>query len=210
MSSRRRYSAGHDVNRECRADVGGEWGVAGVGHLTCAICDYGAAMLSALGCVLALRARQTTGRGQMREVAAGSPRWRSRRESSSFTTDAPTWRTATPNIGAARHCRDAIDVATATGSVSQSPSRAIGTRCPRYAAARSCRMMKPHARHPRARSRKRWKITSQSSIAPRRYDRGLAGIPAAPVRKVSELFDDPQVVSNELIAEGRSIRHTAV
>lgn len=33
-------------------------------YLTCAICDYGAAMLSALGCILALRARQRTGAGQ--------------------------------------------------------------------------------------------------------------------------------------------------
>ena len=33
-------------------------------YLTCAICDYGAAMLSAYGCILALRARQKTGLGQ--------------------------------------------------------------------------------------------------------------------------------------------------
>jgi crotonobetainyl-CoA:carnitine CoA-transferase CaiB-like acyl-CoA transferase len=33
-------------------------------YLTCAICDYGAAMLSAFGCILALQARHRTGRGQ--------------------------------------------------------------------------------------------------------------------------------------------------
>jgi len=38
-------------------------------YLTCAICDYGAAMLSALGCVLAVRARQLTGRGQFCETS---------------------------------------------------------------------------------------------------------------------------------------------
>ncbi|MDB5108212.1 MAG: CoA transferase, partial [Candidatus Binatus sp.] len=38
-------------------------------YLTCAICDYGAAMLSALGCVLALRARELTGRGQFCETS---------------------------------------------------------------------------------------------------------------------------------------------
>ncbi len=38
-------------------------------YLTCAICDYGAAMLSALGCVLALRARQASGRGQFCETS---------------------------------------------------------------------------------------------------------------------------------------------
>ncbi len=38
-------------------------------YLTCAICDYGAAMLSALGCVLALRARQRLGRGQLCETS---------------------------------------------------------------------------------------------------------------------------------------------
>ena len=37
-------------------------------YLTCAICDYGAAMLAAFGCVLALRARQQTGRGQLCET----------------------------------------------------------------------------------------------------------------------------------------------
>jgi CoA:oxalate CoA-transferase len=38
-------------------------------YLTCAICDYGAAMLSAFGCVLALRAREITGRGQFCETS---------------------------------------------------------------------------------------------------------------------------------------------
>jgi crotonobetainyl-CoA:carnitine CoA-transferase CaiB-like acyl-CoA transferase len=38
-------------------------------YLTCAICDYGAAMLSAFGCVLALAARQTSGRGGLCETS---------------------------------------------------------------------------------------------------------------------------------------------
>ena len=38
-------------------------------YLTCAICDYGGAMISALGCVMALRARQQTGRGQFCETS---------------------------------------------------------------------------------------------------------------------------------------------
>jgi CoA:oxalate CoA-transferase len=38
-------------------------------YLTCAICDYGAAMLSAFGCVLALRAREITGHGQFCETS---------------------------------------------------------------------------------------------------------------------------------------------
>jgi crotonobetainyl-CoA:carnitine CoA-transferase CaiB-like acyl-CoA transferase len=38
-------------------------------YLTCAICDYGAAMLSAFGCVLALAARQTTGGGGLCETS---------------------------------------------------------------------------------------------------------------------------------------------
>lgn len=38
-------------------------------YLTCALCDYGAAMLAALGCVLALYARQRTGRGQYCETS---------------------------------------------------------------------------------------------------------------------------------------------
>jgi len=38
-------------------------------YLTCAICDYGAAMLSAFGCVLALRARGQLGRGQFCETS---------------------------------------------------------------------------------------------------------------------------------------------
>src|SRR5208282_5931420 len=38
-------------------------------YLTCAICDYGAAMISAFGCVLALRARERTGRGQFCETS---------------------------------------------------------------------------------------------------------------------------------------------
>ncbi len=38
-------------------------------YLTCAICDYGAAMLSAFGCLLALHARKRTGRGQFCETS---------------------------------------------------------------------------------------------------------------------------------------------
>jgi crotonobetainyl-CoA:carnitine CoA-transferase CaiB-like acyl-CoA transferase len=38
-------------------------------YLTCAICDYGAAMLSAYGCVLGLAARRHTGRGQFCETS---------------------------------------------------------------------------------------------------------------------------------------------
>lgn len=38
-------------------------------YLTCAICDYGAAMLSALGCLLALSARRRTGCGQLCETS---------------------------------------------------------------------------------------------------------------------------------------------
>ncbi|MGH7986353.1 MAG: CaiB/BaiF CoA transferase family protein [Candidatus Binataceae bacterium] len=38
-------------------------------YLTCAICDYGAAMLSAFGCILALHARQSSGRGQFCETS---------------------------------------------------------------------------------------------------------------------------------------------
>jgi crotonobetainyl-CoA:carnitine CoA-transferase CaiB-like acyl-CoA transferase len=38
-------------------------------YLTCAICDYGAAMLSAMGCVLALQARTRSGGGQLVETS---------------------------------------------------------------------------------------------------------------------------------------------
>jgi crotonobetainyl-CoA:carnitine CoA-transferase CaiB-like acyl-CoA transferase len=38
-------------------------------YMTLPICDYGAATLSALGCILALRARQVTGRGQLCETS---------------------------------------------------------------------------------------------------------------------------------------------
>jgi crotonobetainyl-CoA:carnitine CoA-transferase CaiB-like acyl-CoA transferase len=38
-------------------------------YLTCAICDYGAAMLSAFGCILGLAARNRTGHGQFCETS---------------------------------------------------------------------------------------------------------------------------------------------
>lgn len=38
-------------------------------YLTCAICDYGAAMLSAYGCVLAINARERSGVGQLCETS---------------------------------------------------------------------------------------------------------------------------------------------
>ncbi|MGO9606818.1 MAG: CaiB/BaiF CoA transferase family protein [Candidatus Binataceae bacterium] len=84
-------------------------------YLTCAICDYGAAMISALGCVTALRARELTGRGQFCETSLLQAAMALQAGEFIFYRGRPTSRTATPSIAAGRHCRAPTDAAMTRG-----------------------------------------------------------------------------------------------
>src|SRR5208282_920271 len=171
-------------------------------YLTCAICDYGAATLSALGCVLALRARQTTGRGQMCEASllqaalafqAGEFIFYDRRPDMENGDAEYRGRAA---LSRCYRCRDGrwIGIAIAEPRHWDAMSALRGGAIVPYDEAASEPPQGPLA------------AALEDYFAKLDHDEalrslGLAGIPAAPVRKVSELFDDPQAVANELIAE---------
>ena len=171
-------------------------------YLTCAICDYGAAMLSALGCVLALRARQTTGRGQMCEASllqaalafqAGEFIFYDRRPDMENGDAEYRGRAA---LSRCYRCRDGhwICIAIAEPRHWDAMSALRGGAILPYDEAACAPPEGPLAKALEDYFAKLDRAEALRSL-------GLAGIPAAPVRKVSELFDDPQVVSNELIAE---------
>ena len=171
-------------------------------YLTCAICDYGAAMLSALGCVLALRARQTTGRGQMCEASLLQAAMAFQAGEFIFYNGRPDLENGAAEYrgGAALsrcyRCRDGrwIRIAIAEPRHWDAMSTLRGIATSPYDDAASEPPVGPLA------------AALEDHFAKLDHDEALrsleqAGIPAAPVRKIKELFDDPQVVSNELIAE---------
>ena len=171
-------------------------------YLTCAICDYGAAMLSAFGCVLALRAREVTGRGQFCETSL-------LQSSMAFQAGEFIFYDGRPDMenGAAEHrgrsalarayqCRDAewlfISIA------DQSGWDALRTALPAL----------PNLSWSEA-SRESNDGRLAASLAEEfaRLDRGDAlatlaknRVPATVVNHFKDLFDDPQVSANELIA----------
>ena len=173
-------------------------------YLTCAICDYGAAMLSALGCVLALRARQITGRGQRCEVSLLQAAIATQAGEFVFYAGRPDLE----NGDAEYRGRSALSRCYRCGdgrwlSIAIAQPRdwdAMRTLLAGAAAAASY----DDAAHEPAAGRLAAALEDYFAKLERTEAmRSLraAGIPADVVSKVKELFDDPQVTANELIAE---------
>ena len=138
-------------------------------YLTCAICDYGAAMLSAFGCVLALRARERLGRGQPVKLRCCSPQWLSRRANSSSTTAGPIWKMVGRNPMAVRHSAAPTSAAMESGCLFMSRNRRSGKRCAACASSQPIRRMRrPRASKRTACSRRRSPRHSQPSTVRRR------------------------------------------
>ncbi len=172
-------------------------------YLTCAICDYGAAMLSAFGCVLALRARQRTGRGQLCETSLLQAAMAFQAGEFAFYPGRPDME----NGGTESRGRSAL-------------SRAYSCRDgkwlfisltdePQWNALRTILPGLPNADWDAAAAQ-----PSEGALAAAladqfaRLDRDDAlaalkksAIPATRVNHIGELFDDPQVLANDLIAE---------
>jgi crotonobetainyl-CoA:carnitine CoA-transferase CaiB-like acyl-CoA transferase len=172
-------------------------------YLTCAICDYGAAMLSALGCVLALRARQLTGRGQMCETSLLQSAIAFQAGEFVFYDDRPDMEKGDAEYrgpSALSRCYQCSGDRWLYLSITEpghwDAMRVLcggGAGAPFIEAARES----PDGR---------------LSVELSRYFAGLdrnealhslkrAGIPAAPVNRIKELFGDPQITANGLIAE---------
>jgi crotonobetainyl-CoA:carnitine CoA-transferase CaiB-like acyl-CoA transferase len=172
-------------------------------YLTCAICDYGAAMLSAFGCVLALRARELTGRGQFCETSLLQSAMAFQAGEFAFYRGRPdmedggTEYRGRSALSRAYQCRNGewlfISVSNETqwNALLKMLLWASNTD---WAAASA--------------ESNEGKLATALAVQFRSVDRaelleGLAEaqVPATPVNQIRELFDDPQVVANELIAE---------
>ncbi|MGP0086812.1 MAG: CaiB/BaiF CoA transferase family protein, partial [Steroidobacteraceae bacterium] len=172
-------------------------------YLTCAICDYGAAMLSAFGCVLALRARERTGRGQLCETSLWQAAMAFQAGEFAFYPGRPDME----NGGAENRGRSAL-------------SRAYGCRDgewlfisltddTQWNALLTILPALPNTNWDAAAAEPN-EGTLAAALAEQfaKLDRNDAlaalnksAIPATRVNHLSELFDDPQVVANGLIAE---------
>jgi crotonobetainyl-CoA:carnitine CoA-transferase CaiB-like acyl-CoA transferase len=172
-------------------------------YLTCAICDYGAAMLSALGCVLALRARELTGRGQFCETSLLQASMAFQAGEFIFYDGRPDMENGHTEyrgrsaLSRAYRCRDGewlfISVSRADEwsalrkmfASLQTLDFAAASREPNDGALASA-LESEFAR------------VDRSDALPKLID---ARVPATPVHHFADLFDDLQVIANELTVE---------
>ncbi len=172
-------------------------------YLTCAICDYGAAMLSALGCVLALRARELTGRGQFCETSLLQSAMAFQAGEFAFYAGRPDMENGSPEnrgrsaISRAYSCRDGEWLFISLSNETQ--WKALLTILPGL----------PNTNWDTASTEPNegalaTALADQFALLNR--DDALAllkksAIPATRINHTRELFDDPQVVANDLIAD---------
>jgi crotonobetainyl-CoA:carnitine CoA-transferase CaiB-like acyl-CoA transferase len=176
-------------------------------YLTCAICDYGAAMLSAFGCALALRARARLGRGQLCETSLLQSAMAFQQGEFIFYDGRPDLENGRPEsrgrsaLCRAYQCRDAGWIFVHAAA----PTEWEAMR-------RVCRLDTDAAYEAAARAPEDGPLAEAIAAALMAVDRaealaalGAAGVPALPTHRIAELFDDPQVRANELLAE---LRHS--
>ncbi len=172
-------------------------------YLTCAICDYGAAMLSAFGCVLAMRARELTGRGQFCETSLLQSAMAFQAGEFAFYPGRPNMENgAAENRGRsalsrAYQCRDNEWLFI---SVSDEPQlKALLTILPGLPSANwETAVTEPNEGGLAESLAEQFaKLDREDTLAALKDAR----IPATRVNHTRELFDDPQVAANDLIAE---------
>ncbi len=172
-------------------------------YLTCAICDYGAAMLSAFGCILALRARQKTGLGQFSSTTLLQASMAFQAGEFIFYDGRPDMENGAPErrgasaLSRTYQGRDGEWLFLAVDSSTQWRAlREIFPSLPKVA-------YEAAAREP-----ENGKLASNLVEEFQKLDRNdalsrlaAASIPAAPVNHFRDLFSDPQIAANELLAE---------
>ena len=172
-------------------------------YLTCAICDYGAAMLSAFGCVLALRARELTGRGQFCETSLLQSAMAFQAGEFAFYPGRPDMENGDPEyrgrsaLSRAYQCRDGEWLFISLSDETQ--WKALLAIMPEL----------PNTKWDTAAEEpNEGALAAALAEQFAKFDRDEAltrlkksAIPATLVTHARELFDDPQVVANELIAE---------
>ena len=172
-------------------------------YLTCAICDYGAAMLSAFGCVLALRAREITGRGQFCETSLLQSAMAFQAGEFAFYPGRPDMENGSAEnrgrsaLSRAYQCDDGKWLFISLSNETQ--WRALLTILPEM----------PNTNWETASTEPNEGALAEAlaeQFAKLDRDDALAAlkksaIPATPINHTRELFDDPQVIANDLIAE---------
>ncbi len=172
-------------------------------YLTCAICDYGAAMLSAFGCVLALRARELTGRGQFCETSLLQSAMAFQAGEFAFYPGRPDMENGSPEnrgrsaLSRAYQCRDGEWLFISLSTETQ--WNALLTVLPglpnsnwdAVAAAPNEGSLATALAEQFAKLKRDDALTALKKSA----------IPATRINHSRELFDDPQVVANALTAE---------
>ncbi len=172
-------------------------------YLTCAICDYGAAMLSAFGCVLALCARERTGRGQFCETSLLQSAMAFQAGEFAFYPGRPDLENGGAEnrgcsaLSRAYQCRDGEWLFISLADETQ--WKALMTILPGLPNSNwDAAATEPNEGALAA------ALAEQFAMLER--DDALAAlkksaIPATRVNHIRELFDDPQVLANDLIAE---------
>jgi crotonobetainyl-CoA:carnitine CoA-transferase CaiB-like acyl-CoA transferase len=172
-------------------------------YLTSAICDYGAAMLSAFGCVLALRARGLTGRGQFCETSLLQSAMAFQAGEFIFYPGRPDLENSTAEnrgrsaLSRAYKCRDSQWLFTSLAS--EVHWNALSKIFP---AIRNTNW------HSAAAAPNDGSLANMLADEFARLDRADAlaalnksGVPATRVNHFRDLFDDPQVLANDLLTE---------
>ncbi len=175
-------------------------------YLTCAICDYGAAMLSAYGCVLALKAREATGRGQFCETSLLQSAMAFQAGEFIFYKGRPDMENGNPErrgdsaIVRAYKCRDdnwlfisikhAAEWEALRKTIADLPAMPFESAAKEQANAAEGNLA----------------ACLVASFATMDRPAALdllkhAGVPATAIQYARDLFNDPQVLANELIAE---------
>jgi len=173
-------------------------------YLTCAICDYGAAMLSAFGCVLALRARECLGCGQLCETSLLQSAMAFQQGEFIFYDGRPDMENGRPEsrgrspLCRAYQCRDGAWLFVhATEPAQWEAMRRVCklvADTPPYAAA---------AREPEDSALGQAIAAAFAAVdrAQALSSLNAAGVPALSTHRTTDLFGDPQVNANELLAE---------
>ncbi len=172
-------------------------------YLTCAICDYGAAMLSAFGCVLALRARELTGRGQFCETSLLQSAMAFQAGEFAFypgrpdMEDGDTEYRGRSAVSRAYQCRDGERLFISLTNESQ--WKALLTIQSRLENIKwEAAATEPNEGALAAALAEYFgKLDRDDALAALEK----SAVPATRVNQIRELFDDPQVVANDLTAD---------
>jgi crotonobetainyl-CoA:carnitine CoA-transferase CaiB-like acyl-CoA transferase len=169
-------------------------------YINLAICDYGGAMLGALACILALRARQVTGMGQHGETSLIHAAMALQAGEFIFYPGRPDLENGAPELRGVAALQRAYQCADGKWlylSISDATRwEALRGQVPRLAqiSFEQARLQEPDS-----------ELAAQlgeffaSLPSPQLFETLIArGIPVSPLPHASQLFDDAQVIANEL------------